>query len=178
MSRRYLQQGTGLACVPFSVRTSRRLSLTSHVRELFAATLEVVAVLGLDGILNGTGDWVIHTQDGALDQLDLTSGISTQVSTTPVSTSRGLSLAPGLGGRSLAAGVGGCSPTGNSKGRRGAVGVARVNGACRIRIVVGGCSVGGIRLGQAVARRGADGRDTSRMGVVKRSRKRSLLMRE
>lgn len=153
-------------------------SPTSHVRKLFAAALEIVAVLGLDGILNGTWDWVIHTQDGALNQLDLTSRISTQISTTTVSTSRGLSLAPGLDGRSLAAGVRRGNPTRHSKGRCGAVGVARVNGTSRVRIVISGCRVGGVGLGQAVAGRGADRGDAPRMGVVKRCCKRALLMRE
>lgn len=154
-------------------------SPTSHVRELFASALQVVAVLGLDGILNGTGDRVIHTQDGALDQLDFASRISTQVSSPATdSTSRGLSLAPGLDGRRLAAGVRGGHTTGDSKGRRGAVGVARVNRAGRIRIVVGRSSVGGIGLGQAVAGRGADGGDTSRMGILKGGGKGALLVRE
>jgi hypothetical protein len=79
--------------------------LTSHVSELFAATLKVVAVFSLYGILNGTGHGIIDTQDGTLDQLHLTGGITAQVTTTGVSTSRSLSLAPGLGGRGLAASV-------------------------------------------------------------------------
>jgi hypothetical protein len=42
------------------------------VCELLAAALEVVAVLGLDGILDGRRHGVVGTEDGALDELDLT----------------------------------------------------------------------------------------------------------
>jgi hypothetical protein len=45
--------------------------LTSHVREFLTATLEVVAVLGLDGVLDGAGHGVVGAEDGALDELDL-----------------------------------------------------------------------------------------------------------
>lgn len=46
------------------------------MRKLLTAALQVVAVLGLDGILDGTGHGVVGTQDGALDQLDLTGSIA------------------------------------------------------------------------------------------------------
>jgi len=67
------------------------------VGKFLTATLKIIAVFGLDGVLNGTGDRVIDTQDGALNQLDLASSIAAQ-GTTTVSTSRRLALAPGLGG--------------------------------------------------------------------------------
>ena len=50
--------------------------LTAHVGELLATALEVVSVLGLNSVLNGTGYRVVGTQDIALDQLDLTCGIA------------------------------------------------------------------------------------------------------
>lgn len=64
--------------------------------EFLAAALQIVAVLGLDGILNGTRDGVVNTQHGTLNQLDLTGGITTQATTT--FSAGGLSLTPGLGG--------------------------------------------------------------------------------
>lgn len=70
------------------------VSRTSHVGKLLASSLQVVTVLGLDRILDRTRDRVIDTQDGALHQLDLTSGVSAQPT---ISTTRCLSLAPGLG---------------------------------------------------------------------------------
>jgi hypothetical protein len=48
------------------------VALTSHVCELLAAALEIVAVLGLDGILDGTRHGVVGAEDGALHKLDLT----------------------------------------------------------------------------------------------------------
>ena len=50
----------------------KKPKLTSHVGELLATALEVIAVLGLDGVLDGRRHWVVGTQDGALDKLDLT----------------------------------------------------------------------------------------------------------
>ena len=43
-----------------------RSTRTSHVGKLLASTFHVVAVFGLDGILDGTGHGVIDTQDGTL----------------------------------------------------------------------------------------------------------------
>jgi hypothetical protein len=48
-----------------------RVALTSHVCELLAAALKIVAVLGLNGILDGTRHGVVGAEDGALDELDL-----------------------------------------------------------------------------------------------------------
>lgn len=50
--------------------------LTSHMGEFLAAALEIIAVFRLDGILDGTGDRVVDTQDGTLDQLDFSGGIT------------------------------------------------------------------------------------------------------
>lgn len=72
--------------------------------ELFAAALQVIAIFGLDRILNGTRNGIIDTQDGALNKLDLAGGIPPEVATA-ISTAGCLSLAPSLNGRSLAAGV-------------------------------------------------------------------------
>jgi hypothetical protein len=150
--------------------------LTSHVSELFAASLEVVAVLGLNGILNGTGHGVVDAQDGTLDQLHLTGGITAQVTTTARSPSRSLSLAPGLGGRGLASSVGGGHPARHAKRSRGAFRLARVNRACRIGIMITGGGVRGVRLGQTVSRGRANGRDPTGVRVVKGRRKGTLLV--
>jgi hypothetical protein len=40
--------------------------------KLLAAALEVIAVLGLDGVLDGRWHGIIGTEDGTLDELDLT----------------------------------------------------------------------------------------------------------
>ncbi len=46
--------------------------LTPHVRELLAAALKVISVLGLDSVLNGRRDRIVGTENGALNELDLT----------------------------------------------------------------------------------------------------------
>ena len=76
-----------------------RIKLTSHVGKLLAAALEIIAVLCLDGILDGGRHRVVGTEDGALDKLDLT-GHSTLEATGL--TARLLSLPPCLGGAGLA----------------------------------------------------------------------------
>ena len=54
------------------LRLSKHVKHTSHVGELLTAALEVIAVLCLDGILDGTWHGVVGRKDRALDQLDLT----------------------------------------------------------------------------------------------------------
>lgn len=108
--------------------------------EFLAATLEVVAVLGLDGILDGTGGGVIDTQDGALDQLNLSGRITSQTTAAAAAAGAGatggLSLAPCLGGGSLATSVWGSHTTGHTKsGGRVVGGVTRVDGASAVGIV-------------------------------------------
>lgn len=119
--------------------------LTSHVGEFLAATLEFVAVFRLDGILDGTGDRVVDTQDGTLDQLDLPGGIPSQT-TTCAATARGspgsLPLAPSLCGRSLTSGIRGSHSTGHTKGGCGVI-------AGTVGIVVG--CIGSVGLGQTVS---------------------------
>ena len=120
--------------------------LTSHVGEFLAATLEIIAVFRLDGILNGTGDRVVDTQDGTLDQLDLSGGITSQTTTAGAATTRGtpgsLSLAPSLCGRSLTSRIGGSHSTGHTKGGCGVI-------AGTVGIVVG--CIGSVGLGQTVS---------------------------
>lgn len=53
-----------------------RDELTSHMRKLLASALQVIAVLGLDGILDSTGDRIVGAENLALDELDLP-GLST-----------------------------------------------------------------------------------------------------
>ena len=119
--------------------------LTSHVGEFLAATLEIVAVFGLDGILDGTGDWVVDTQDGTLNQLDLSGGITSQTTAcaaTARRTTGSLSLTPSLCGRGLTAGIGGSHSTGHAKRSRGVF-------ASTVGIVVS--SIGGVGFGQTVS---------------------------
>lgn len=121
---------------------------TSHVGEFLAATFEVIAVLGLDGILDSTGGGVVNTQDGTLDQLDLSGRITSQTAAA-AGASGGLSLAPCLSGGSLAASVRGSHTTGHAKSSGGIVrGLARIDGASTVGIVVGG--LGGVGFGQTV----------------------------
>jgi len=120
---------------------------TSHVGEFLAATLEVIAVLSLDGILDGTGGGVIDTQDGTLDQLDLPGRVTSQATSAAAArASGGLSLAPCLGRGGLAASVRGSHTTGHAKGSGGIVrGLTRVDGSSAVGIVVRG--LGGVGFG-------------------------------
>jgi hypothetical protein len=126
------------------------------VGEFLASTLEIIAVSGLNGVLNGTGNRVVETEHRALDKLDLPSGITTQTA------SGSLSLAPGLGGRGLAAGVGRGHAAGYAKGS------GRVLARSVVGVVVGGSTgVGGIRLSQAIPRDRAHGRCGAAVRVFK-----------
>ena len=74
---------------------ARTWLLTAHVCKLLAAALEIIAVLGLDGVLDGRRHRVVGTQNGALDKLDLTGHTTLEAAT---SGSAGLlSLSPCLG---------------------------------------------------------------------------------
>jgi hypothetical protein len=84
--------------------------LTSHVCKLLATALKVIAVLGLDGVLNSTGHGIVGTEDGALHQLDLTGHATLQAAGCSNGTARLLSLAPCCGGAGLTPRIGrGCS---------------------------------------------------------------------
>lgn len=147
--------------------------------EFLTAALQVISVLGLDGILDGAGNWVVDAENGTLYQLDLTGGISTEAtSTAALVPTGGLSLAPCLGGRGLTASVGRCDAAWHTKGGSWAIGLARVGRAGGIGVLVGGRGFGSISLGQAVARCGADGGNTARVRIVKGSRKGALLVRQ
>lgn len=134
-----------------------RKKLTSHVGEFLASALHIIAVSGLDGVLDGAGSGIINTQDRTLHQLDLSGGIATQAASfgapNAASASWGLSLAPCLGGRGLTAGVWGGDAAGNAKS--GCRALQRLTGVDGWRsrgivgIVVG--SLGSICLGQTVA---------------------------
>lgn len=43
--------------------TNSDLGLTSHVSEFLASTFKVIAIFGLDGILNSARDGIVNTQD-------------------------------------------------------------------------------------------------------------------
>lgn len=140
--------GTGGAC------HKTRCTLTSHVGELLAAALEVVAVLCLDGVLDGRRHGVVGAENGALDKLDLTGHTTLEAAG---DTAGLLALPPGLGGAGLAPLVWRGRTLGGAK-VAGRVVAARdgVAGAiCRVGGVLG-WPVVGIRLGQAVGRVWAD----------------------
>lgn len=84
------------------------LKLTSHVGKLLAAALQVVSVLGLHGILDGAGDGVVGTENGALHQFDLTGQATLETTATASSCTRLLPLFPGLCRAGVAAGIWRC----------------------------------------------------------------------
>lgn len=153
------------------------LPLTSHVGELLAATLQIIAVLGLNSILNSTWHGVVDAENRTLNQLNLTSGISAKTSTaaTALGTTRRLALAPGLCGRRFTPSIRGGDTARHSKGGSWALGVTRVSGP-RIRILVRRCRFGSISFGQAVTGGRANGGDTPGVRVVKGCRKGTLLL--
>ncbi len=77
-------------------------SPTAHVCEFLAAAFEVIAVFGLNGILDGRGHGVVSGQDGALHELDLTGHAALEAASCSCSTTGLLALSPGLGGARLA----------------------------------------------------------------------------
>lgn len=137
--------------------------------EFLAATLEIIAVLGLNGILDGTGSGVVDTQDGTLDQLDLSGRITSQTTTAATAgASRGLSLPPCLGGGSLTASIRGSHTTGHAKSGGGIVrGLTRVDGASAVGIVVGG--IGSVGFGQTVTRSRSRGRQAALVRIIERT---------
>jgi hypothetical protein len=86
--------------------TSSGRALTSHVCKLLAAALEVVAVLCLDGILDGAGHGVVGAEDGALDELDLARHAALEAAGCCDGATGLLSLSPGGCGARLAARIG------------------------------------------------------------------------
>jgi hypothetical protein len=130
----------------------------AHVGELLAASLEVVAVLGLDRVLDGARDRVVGAEDGALDELDLAGGVALQ----------------GRGAAGRAAGLGALPPVLDGAGLAARV---RRLGARRLEALLGrrvaerrGGGVGllgrvAVRLRQAVLRRRAD---AGRVGAVRK----------
>lgn len=129
--------------------------LTSHMGKLFAAALKVVAVLGLDGVLDRTGHRVVDTEDRALDKLNLPGSITPEVTLLG-----SLSLAPGLGGRGLAAGIGR-----RNTSRHPEAGSRILH--LILRVLSHRWSVCGVGFGQAVLRRGTYRRVSALLGVVK-----------
>ena len=129
-------------------------SPTAHVCKLLAAALEVVAVLGLDGVLDSRRHGVVCRQDGALHELDLTGHAALETAGSSDSTAGLLALSPGLGRAGLAPLVGGGRPVGSAKLS------SRLVAACRrvdIRPAVSLAgvlcrAVGRVCLGQTVGR--------------------------
>jgi hypothetical protein len=76
--------------------------LTAHVCKLLAAALKVIAVLGLDGILNSTGHRVVGTEYGTLHKLDLTGHAALEATSCSDSAAGLLSLTPCCGRAGLA----------------------------------------------------------------------------
>jgi hypothetical protein len=75
------------------------------VCELLATALEIVAVLGLDGVLDGAGHRVIGAENGTLHKLDLTRHTTLEAAGSRNSTARLLALSPGGGGAGLTPGI-------------------------------------------------------------------------
>ena len=136
--------------------------------EFFTSTLQIIAILGLNGILDGTGDGVVHTEDRTLDQLDLSGGITAQAAAAAArGTAGSLSLTPGLIGGGFTAGIGRSDAAGDAKGGGGAV--SRVTGVDGATGAVGVLErrVRRVSLGQAVARgRSGTGGETPLMRVI------------
>ena len=82
---------------------ARNAALTSHVCELLAAALEIVAVLGLDGILDGARHGIVGAEDGALHKLDLAGHAALEAAGCCSATAGLLSLPPCGGRAGLAA---------------------------------------------------------------------------
>ena len=99
--------------------------------ELLATALEVVAVLSLDGVLDGRGHGVVRRQNGTLNELDLTGHATLQATAGSSNSTTGLlALSPGLGRAGLAPLIWRGCAVGTAKvtafTARGVVGIARV----------------------------------------------------
>lgn len=129
--------------------------LTSHMGELFATALKVVAVLGLDSVLDCTGYRVVDTEDRALNKLNLPRGITSEVALLG-----SLSLAPGFGGRGLTAGIGRRNASRHPKAGSRILHLI-------LRVLSHSWSVCRVGFGQTVLRRGTYGRVSALLGVVK-----------
>ena len=98
--------------------------------ELLATTLEVIAILSLDGVLDSRWHGVVCRQDRALDELDLTGHATLQAAGSSNGTAGLLALSPGLGRAGLAPLIWGGCAVGTAKvtaiAAHGVVGIARV----------------------------------------------------
>ena len=72
------------------------------MRELFAAMLQIIPILGLNGVLNSTGNRIVGAEDGSLYELDFTRSGTLQAASSPTGN---LSLAPGLSRASVATAI-------------------------------------------------------------------------
>jgi hypothetical protein len=127
--------------------------LTSHVRELLATALKVVAVLSLDGVLDGTRNRVVGTENGALDKLDLTGQTTLEATGSRGSTAGLLALSPGFGRAGLAPLIRRGCPVGRAEITRRVVGSGcRIDVRTIARVLC--WAVCGVRLGQTVGRVG------------------------
>jgi hypothetical protein len=136
--------------------TAETSKLTSHVCEFLAAALKVVAVLGLDGVLDGTRNRVVGAENGALDKLDLTGQTTLEATGSCGGTAGLLTLSPGFSRAGLAPLVWRGCPVRCAEITAGVVG-----GGCRVDVgpIVGLArvlcwAVCGVRLGQTVGRVG------------------------
>lgn len=134
--------------------------------EFLTTTFEIIAVFSLHGILNSTGNGIIDTENGALDQFDFPGGITAQIAGR-------LSLTPGLRGGGLTAGIGGRNPTGNTKASGGIFHVAAV-------VILSLGMVGYVGFCQAVSGGGSDRRATAVvvLGVIKGAAEWALVLVE
>lgn len=144
-----------LAGVRVGAERCQSSRLTSHVCKLLAAALEIIAVLGLDGVLDGARHGVVGAEDGALHQLDLAGHAALETAGGSDCSAGLLALSPGRDGAGLAPRVGRGCPLGRAKVGGGIVVAAR--GRVDIGAVVGLSGVlrgrvADIGLGQAVGR--------------------------
>ena len=123
--------------------------LTSHMRELLAASLKVVPVLGLDGILDGAWHRVVGAEDGALDELELPGGIALEAARLSRGPAGLDALPPGFGRAAVDTALVWRWHTAGHIVPAGLIDVRRRT------ITAGVGAVLGVRLGQAVRRRWA-----------------------
>lgn len=84
-------------------------NLTSHVCEFFASGFKIISILGLNSVLDGTWHGIVGRQNCALDELDLTGGVSLQTTSRRSWTTRLSALPPVVYRTRLASSVWGIS---------------------------------------------------------------------
>jgi hypothetical protein len=124
------------------------------VRKLLTTNLQILAILGLNVVLDGTGNRIIYAKDGAMDQLDLPRVVSMKAS--GASGTCDLSSSPRLSRACLTSRVRGGGSTRHTKWSSW---VRNSRARVRRRVAVREATlIGGIRLVQSIGRSRADRR--------------------